>query len=160
MEDIYQWQYFVFLAKNASKWGNCCYGFWSCHTADIMMTWLGCPVHLDTLRLWFFINSVGKPAAVPVPFIEGLLQMSVHYQKEIVFSYDRVCSLGFPSALRKPVCCSQRWCIQKLNIWIGKQIEKTNKSMTKKVVILKGKGLAYWWSWKEQKRSNKTFLVV
>jgi len=55
MEDIYQWQYFISWQKLQANEvivvmaSGTALGV--CHTADVMMSWLGCLVHLDTLWL-------------------------------------------------------------------------------------------------------------
>lgn len=75
--------------------------FGVCHTVDVMMSWLGSLVLMDTVWLWFFIKSVEKQAAMPVPYSKRPSQMTVHHQKEIVFSHD--CMLS--ASLRQSLCC-------------------------------------------------------
>lgn len=148
MEDIYQWQYFISWQKLRANEvvvvmaSGAAFGV--CVTADVMMRWLGCLVHLDALWLWFFINSVGKQAAVPVPCSKGLLQMTVHYRKEMVFSHSHM-FFGIPLCACSETCLFPSEMVHiAIECWNSERDWKTNKNVTKEVLILKGKGLAYW----------------
>lgn len=145
MEDIYQWQYFISWQKlQANEVIVMASGaaFGVCHAVDVMMSWSGCLVHLDTLWLWFFFHSVGKQAVVPVPSSKGLLQ--VHYQKEMVFSHGHM-FFGIPLCNSPETCLLPSEMVYiEIEYWNLGRDWKTNKSMTKEVLILKGKGLVYW----------------
>lgn len=111
MGDIYLCQYFISWLKLQAKEvivmaSGAAFGV--CHTVDVMMSWLGCLVLMDTVWLWFFIKSVGKQAAVPVPFSKRLSQMTVLHQKEMMFSHGHML-FGISSSAT--LCCPLIRCI-------------------------------------------------
>lgn len=97
------------LAETAGKQNNCFDDSWS-HISSLSHS--SCDDELIGLSclpacffwLWFSINSVWKQVTVPILFHKGELQMTVHDQKEIVFSRGH---MGF---FWKSVCCPQSWC--------------------------------------------------
>lgn len=100
---------FYFFTETLGKLGNCCNGFWSC-LWSVSHSWcndetigLSCPCG-QVLAL-ILHQFCGKSSFLPLPLSEGLSQMSVHYQKEMVFSHGHM-FFGIPLCNSPENCLS------------------------------------------------------